>query len=74
MWTIAPMWDGLFPGTWLIFAVVLVPVYVALTAWFLGTPKDPKKALMGVGYLVGFILALWVPMYIVTVLIGLIFF
>ena len=68
------IWDGIAPGTWLIFAIVLVPVYTAIAAWYLGRPGDVKRATMGLGYLIGLILALWVPFYIVTVLIGLIFF
>lgn len=68
------MWDGLAPGTWLIFGIILVPVYTAVAAWYLGKPGTPKLASMGLVYLVGLTLALWVPMYIVTVLIGLIFF
>lgn len=68
------MWDGLAPGTWLIFGIILFPVYTALIAWFVGFPRDPKKALMGVGYLVGLTVALWLPAYIGTVLIELAFF
>lgn len=68
------LWEGIWPGTWLIFGVILVPVYGALLGWFLGDPTNPKTAVMGVGYLVGLVLALWVPMYILTVIIGLVFF
>ncbi len=67
-------WEGIAPGSWLIFAVVLVPVYTAVAAWYLGKPGNPKMATMGVVYLVGLTLALWVPFYIATVLIGIIFF
>lgn len=62
------------PGLWLIFGIVLVPVYVAVIAWFVGDPRDLKTGFMGVGYLVGITLALWVPFYIMTVIIGVIFF
>lgn len=68
------MWDGLAPGTWLIFGIILFPVYVAVTAWFVGKPGDPKKALMGLGYLLALTLGLWVPALIATLIIGVIFF
>lgn len=62
------------PGTWLIFGVVLVPVYVALAAWFLGEPRDVRVGLMGIGYLIGFILLLWLPMFILSMIIWALFF
>lgn len=73
---VTPMdyWDGLAPGAWLIFGIILVPVYAAIIAWYVGKPGSPKLATMGVGYLIGLTLALWVPFYIVTVLIGIVFF
>lgn len=67
-------WEGIAPGAWLIFGVVLVPVYVAVIAWYVGKPGDSKLATMGLGYLIGLTLALWVPFYIATVIIGWIFF
>ena len=67
-------WEGVAPGTWVIFAVVLVPVYTAILAWYFGKPSDVKRATMALGYFIGLIFALWVPFYIATVIIGLIFF
>ncbi len=67
-------WEGLPVGAWLIFGIILFPVYVALIAWYVGKPSDVKRATMGLGYFIGLIFALWVPFYIVTVLIGLLFF
>ena len=61
-------------GTYLIFGVILVPVYVMIIAWFLGDPSDSKTGVMGVVYLVGITLGMWVPMFFLTVLIGIIFF
>lgn len=62
------------PGSWLIFGIILVPVYAAILGWFLGYPRDTKIATMGLSYLVGIVLAMWIPMYILTVIIGLVFF
>ncbi|GAB3027935.1 hypothetical protein [Natronobiforma cellulositropha] len=62
------------PGTYLIFGVILVPVYVMLAAWFLGEPRDRRVALLGVGYLVGLTTLLWGGMYLKTVVIDLLFF
>jgi len=61
-------------GTWLIFGVVLVPVYVMVAAWFLGTPRDTKTGLLGVTYLVGITAQMWIGMLILTLLIGIVFY
>ena len=62
------------PGSWLIFAVVLVPIYVMVLAWFIGTPRNVPVALRGVAYLVGIATILWVFMLIQTLLIGVVFY
>ncbi|WP_222919090.1 hypothetical protein [Natrinema sp. SYSU A 869] len=61
-------------GTWIIFAVILVPVYIMLAAWFLGEPRDTKAGLTGVSYLVGLTTSMWVGMFVLTVLIGVVFY
>ncbi|AFO58297.1 MULTISPECIES: hypothetical protein [Natrinema] len=61
-------------GTWIIFAVILVPVYIMLAAWFLGKPRDTKSGLTGVSYLVGLTTSMWVGMFVLTVLIGVVFY
>ncbi|ELY42415.1 hypothetical protein [Natronorubrum sulfidifaciens] len=61
-------------GTYIIFAVILVPIYVMLVAWFAGVPRDTKTGLLGVSYLVGIATSMWVSMLVLTVLIGLIFY
>ncbi|MFC6717808.1 hypothetical protein ACFQGT_09220 [Natrialbaceae archaeon GCM10025810] len=68
-------WTG-FPqlGTFLIFVVILMPVYVMVVAWFLGRPKDNKTGLLGVSYLVGITTSMWGSMLILTIILGLVFF
>lgn len=62
------------PGTWLIFGIILVPVYTVILAWFLGEPRDTKTAVLGLGYLVGLTTLLWTGMFIKTVVIDVVFF
>ena len=62
------------PGTWLVFGVILVPVYVMVIAWFAGEPRKPKTALLGLGYLIGLTVALWGGMFLKTMVIDLVFF
>lgn len=62
------------PGTYLIFGIVLVPVYGMLMGWSLGRPLDLPRWLLGVGYFFGITAALWGGLYVLTVLIGMIFF
>ncbi|MFC4544644.1 hypothetical protein ACFO5R_22175 [Halosolutus amylolyticus] len=80
-WVLYHGYDGTegltgFPniGTWLIFAVILVPVYVMIAAWFLGEPRDTKTGLLGVTYLVGITAQMWIGMFILTMLIGIVFY
>lgn len=61
-------------GTWLIFGVILVPVYIMIAAWFLGEPRDTNTGLLGVSYLVGITIQMWLGMLILTLLLGIVFF
>ncbi|ADD07092.1 uncharacterized protein Nmag_3542 [Natrialba magadii ATCC 43099] len=61
-------------GTYLIFGVILVPVYVMVAAWFIGQPRDTKTGLLGVSYLVGITAQMWIGMFILTIIIGVVFY
>ncbi len=62
------------PGTYLIFGIVLAPVYVMLAAWYLGEPSDRRTALLGVTYLAGLTTALWGGLFVATMVIEVAFF
>lgn len=62
------------PGTYLIFGIVLLPVYVMVGAWFLGDPSDRFANLLGVGYLAGLTTLLWGSLLVATLVIGAVFF
>src|SRR6056297_2420498 len=62
------------PGTWLIFGVILMPIYVMTISWFVGNPSDERTGLLGVIYLIGITANMWIGMLILTVLIGLLFY
>lgn len=62
------------PGTFLIFGIVLVPVYAMLAAWYFGKPIDRTRWRLGVGYVAGITIAMWTGMLVFTLLIGVIFF
>jgi hypothetical protein len=62
------------PGTYLIFGIVLAPVYLMVAAWFLGDPADVKKGLLGVGYLAGLTTSLWGSLFVATMVIKFLFF
>ncbi|GEM_PF-490127 len=61
-------------GTYIIFGVVLVPIYVMIAAWFIGEPKDTKTGLMGVTYLVGITAQMWIGMFVLTMIIAVVFY
>ena len=62
-----------YVGTWLIFGIVLVPVYVILLGWFLGKPRNLRVSLMGVGYVVGLIALLWAGLAVMSTVVRLLF-
>ncbi len=65
-------WEIMYPGTWVIFIVIGIPVYSAVLGWFLGKPRDLGDALMALTYLIGFIVSMWVGLYILTVTLGIV--
>lgn len=73
------MYDGselgaMFNGYWLIFGIVMLPVYGLLLGWFFGKPRNFRLALMGVGYLVGLIVLLWGGLFVFGEVLRLVFF
>jgi len=62
------------PGTYLIFGIVLAPIYVMVAAWYLGDPSDRSLAGLGVAYLAGITTALWGGLFVVTMIIKFAFF
>ncbi|MFO7925686.1 MAG: hypothetical protein ACQET5_00180 [Halobacteriota archaeon] len=67
------VWNVLYPGTWVIFGIIGLPVYTAIIGWFVGKPRDLGKAMLALTYLVGFIVSMWVGVYIFTILLGIVF-
>lgn len=61
-------------GTWVIFALILVPVYIMLIAWFVTKPKNVKSQVLGVTYLVGLTTMMWGGMFVLTMIIGVLFY
>ena len=64
----------MFDGAWLLFGIVLLPVYGMLAGWFLDKPRNHRVALLGVGFLLGVTLAMWLGLAVVAELLGLLFF
>ena len=62
-----------YVGTWLIFGIVLLPVYMVLAGWFLGKPRNLRLSLMGVGYVVGMIAVLWGGLTLMSLMARLLF-
>lgn len=59
-------------GLIIIFGVVLVPVYAMLVAWFIEQPRDLRRSVLGVGYLMGFIIVLLAGTWIAGILFGIV--
>lgn len=46
-------------GLWLIFGVVLSPVYLMLAGWLFGRPRELRLPLIGLGFIAGFAALAW---------------
>ncbi|APX96204.1 hypothetical protein [Natronorubrum daqingense] len=57
-------------GLFVVFGVVLVPVYVMLAGWFLGKPRDFRTAFIGLGAILGSIIVLIIGTAIAGAAIG----
>ncbi|MEF8843783.1 MAG: hypothetical protein V5A62_19530 [Haloarculaceae archaeon] len=62
-------------GLVVVFGVVMLPLYLVLAGWFLGEPRHPKHAAMGVFFLggiaIGAIVGLWMMDLALSVIMGL---
>ena len=67
-------WIGLPIGRWLLFGIILAPVYGMLLGWFLGKPRNYRLALRGVALLLGMIVVLWGGLFTLSVVIKFVFF
>ena len=62
------------PGTYLVFGIILLPIYLMVIAWFVGEPSDRAAGLLGVGYLAALTTALWGGLFVLTMVIKFAFF
>ena len=67
-------WIGLPIGRWLLFGIILVPVYGMLFGWFLGKPRNFRLAFRGLAYLLGMIVVLWGGLFALSQVIRFVFF
>ncbi len=67
-------WIGLPIGRWLVFGIILAPIYCMLLGWFLGKPRNFPVAFRGLAYLLGLIVMLWGGLFLISVVIKFIFF
>ena len=61
-------------GLWLIFGVVLSPVYLMLIGWFFARPRDLRLPLIGIGFIVGFAVVAWGGMAAFALAVELLYF
>ncbi len=63
-----------YVGTWLIFGIVLMPVYMMLLGWILGKPRNLHLLVLGVGYLIGLTVLLWTGMFAFSMVVRWLYF
>jgi len=68
------VWNVLYPGVWVIFGVIGLPVYTAFLGWFLGKPRSMSTTVLGMSVFATFVLSLWGGLYAITMVIRLFFF
>jgi hypothetical protein len=67
-------WDVLYPGVWVIFGVIGLPVYIAFLGWFLGRPRNIKTTILGTTTFLTLVTALWAGLFSITIAIRILFF
>lgn len=62
-------------GVYVIFGIVLLPVYAMIAGWLLGKPRDFKTVAIGLssvfGLIIAMIIAVWLGGMVVGLLMGL---
>ena len=66
-------YNAIQPGTIVIFGLIFVPLYSVLIGWFAGEPSDAEVGFLGVGILASFIASLWGGLFVLTIILGLLF-
>jgi hypothetical protein len=66
-------YNAIQPGTIVIFGLIFVPLYSVLIGWFAGEPSDAEVGFLGVGILASFIASLWGGLFVLTILLGVLF-
>jgi len=67
-------WEFVYPGIWVIFGVVGLPVYVAFLGWFLGKPRTIRTSILGSSVFLMLVTALWAGLFATTMVIRVLFF
>lgn len=58
-------------GLYVIFGIIMLPVYVMILGWLLGKPRDFRSIAMTFGYMLAFIAALVVGLAVLGTVISL---
>lgn len=61
-------------GLWLLFGIVLAPVYLMLAGWVFGRPRGVRLPLIGAGFLVGLTVLAWGGMALFALVLNITFF
>lgn len=58
-------------GLYVIFGIVMLPVYAMIVGWFVGKPRDLRTVGVTFGYLLAFTAALVVGLFVLDVVVSL---
>lgn len=57
-------------GLWLLFGIVLAPLYLMLAGWVFGRPREVRLPLVGMFFMVGLTALAWGGMAIFALVLG----
>lgn len=57
-------------GLWLLFGIVLAPLYLMLAGWIFGRPREVRLPLIGLSFMAGLTVLAWGGMAIFAIVLG----
>lgn len=62
--------EALHVGLYVIFGIIMLPVYAMIAGWLIGKPRDYRTVVMTFGYVFGFIVLVVAGLFVLGTFVG----